>query len=226
MPSDKILKQKQAAVKALAEDIKGAESVVFSEYQGLTVEQDTAMRKAFREEGLDYRVVKNTALLRAFEALGIDNLEDVLVGPTAVAWSKEDITAAPRMLKKFVDEYKIIKIKGGVIDGAKAELETITALSEIPSVEVLYGKLVSSLLFPITSLAMTLNAIAKKGEETGKEQVADLVEAKAAEEPAAEATEEAKPEEKPEETSEAAPEAASENSAEGGAEEAKEASEE
>lgn len=174
MPSDKILAKKQAAVELLVEDLKSAESVVFSEYQGLTVDQDTQMRRAFREGNLNYRVVKNTQLLRAFEELGVTGLDEILTGPTAIAWSNDDITMAPRLVKKYVDDFKKMKIKGGVIEGALAPLETITALSNIPSLEVLYGRLVSSLIFPVTSLAMTLGAMAKKAEENGLENVKDL----------------------------------------------------
>lgn len=174
MPSDKILAKKQAAVELLVEDLKSAESVVFSEYQGLTVDQDTQMRHAFREGNLNYRVVKNTQLLRAFEELGVTGLDEILTGPTAIAWSNDDITMAPRLVKKYVDDFKKMKIKGGVIEGALAPLETITALSNIPSLEVLYGQLVSSLIFPVTSLAMTLGAMAKKAEENGLENVKDL----------------------------------------------------
>lgn len=174
MPSDKILAKKQAAVELLVEDLKSAESIVFSEYQGLTVDQDTQMRHAFREGNLNYRVVKNTQLLRAFEELGVTGLDEILTGPTAIAWSNDDITMAPRLVKKYVDDFKKMKIKGGVIEGALAPLETITALSNIPSLEVLYGQLVSSLIFPVTSLAMTLGAMAKKAEENGLENVKDL----------------------------------------------------
>lgn len=189
MPSDKILAKKQVAVELLVEDLKSAESVVFSEYQGLTVDQDTQMRHAFREGNLNYRVVKNTQLRRAFEELGVTGLDEILTGPTAIAWSNEDITLAPRLVKKYVDDFKKMKIKGGVIDGALAPLETITALSNIPALEVLYGQLVSSLIFPVTSLAMTLGAMAKKAEENGVENVKDLAveAAPAAEEAPAEA---------------------------------------
>lgn len=187
MPSDKILAKKQADVALLVEDLKAAESVVFAEYQGLTVEQDTKMRHAFREGQLNYRVAKNTQLVRAFAELGITGLDEILKGPTAIAWSNEDVTLAPRLVKKYVDDFKKMKIKGGVIDGALAPLETVNALSNIPSIEVLHGQLVSSLIFPVTSLAMTLGAMAKKAEEQGLENVKDLtVDAPAA--PAAEAT--------------------------------------
>ncbi len=178
MPSKKILAQKQKAVKSLAEELKNAESVVFVDYQGLSVEQDTKMRKALRDENVKHRVAKNTQLLRAFEKNGITGLEDVLKGPTAITWSDDDVTAAPRLVKKFVDEFRKMAIKGGVVEGKLQELDTIVALSNIPSVEVLYGQLVSSLLFPITSLAMTLNALAEKAEEEGKENVRDLLVAK------------------------------------------------
>ena len=209
MPSDKILAKKQAAVALLAADLKSAESIVFSEYQGLTVEQDTQMRHAFREGKLNYRVVKNTQLLRAFNELGVTGLEEVLTGPTAIAWSNEDITLAPRLVKKYVEDFKKMKIKGGVIEGALAPLDTITALSNIPSIEVLHGQLVSSLIFPVTSLAMTLGAMAKKAEEQGLENVKDLVTGHASSDQEAAPAEDAAPaaEANPEEKVEAPEEA-------------------
>lgn len=179
MPSKKILAKKQAFVKNLAQELEGAESVVFSNYQGLSVEQDTKMRRAFREENLYYRVVKNTQALRAFAQLGITGLEDILKGPTALAWSKEDVTLAPRLVKKFADEFRKTQIKGGILDGELSTLDTIIALANIPATEVLYGQLVSSMLFPITSLAMTLNALYEKATEEGKENVADMASAAA-----------------------------------------------
>lgn len=190
MPSDKILAAKKKIVADLAAELADAKSIVFSKYQGLTVAQDTEMRTAFRKENLKYHVVKNTISVRALEKIGITGLEEELKGPTALVWSNDDVVMAPRMVKKFVDQFKKISIKGGVVEGAKSDLDTINALANIPSQETLYGQLVSALIFPVTSLAMTLSAMSKKAEEAGIENVADLkaeAAAPAEEAPAAEA---------------------------------------
>ncbi len=175
MPSPKILEAKKQIVEDLANELRDAKSIVLSNYQGLTVAQDTEMRTAFRKEALNYRVVKNTISIRALEALGLTGFEKELTGPTALAWSTEDVVLAPRLVKKYADQFKKTSIKAGVVDGQKADMNTMNALASIPSLEVLYGQLVSSLIFPITSLAMTLNSMAKKMEENGAATVADLV---------------------------------------------------
>lgn len=223
MPSPKILEAKKQIVEDLANELRDAKSIVLSNYQGLTVAQDTEMRTAFRKEALNYRVVKNTISIRALEALGLTGFEEELTGPTALAWSKEDVVLAPRLVKKYADQFKKTSIKAGVVDGKKADMNTMNALASIPSMEVLYGQLVSSLIFPVTSLAMTLNAMAKKMEENGAATIADLVSgavpAKVEEAAPAEAEETAVPAEKAAEPAEEAPAAA--EKAEAPAEEAK-----
>lgn len=215
MPSPKILAKKKERVKALAEELKEAESIVFADYQGLTVAQDTEMRKAFRENGVTYKVIKNNISRRALESLGIEGIADELIGPTALAFSTEDVVMAPRIVKKYVDEFKKIKIKGGVVHGKLETLDLINQLANIPSQETLYGQLVTSILFPITSLAMTLGAAVKEAEEQGYESVQQLAEAAAAKkasEPSA-AAEDA-PSKAEEEAKEEAPAAADEAPAE------------
>lgn len=207
MPSPKILEQKKGLVDKLAAELKEAESIVFADYKGLTVEQDTKMRKDLRDNGVTYRVIKNNISRRALESLGIDNIADELTGPTALAYSTDDVVMAPRMVKKYVDEFKkTIEIKGGVVHGKLESLDLINQLSNIPSQETLYGQLVTSILFPITSLAMTLGAAVKEAEEKGFETAEQLAAAAAGNKPAEEPAEEAKedaPEAKAEEPEEA-----------------------
>lgn len=232
MPSPKILEQKKGLVEQLAAELKEAESIVFADYQGLTVAQDTQMRKDFRENGVTYRVIKNNISRRALESLGIDNIGDELTGPTALAFSTEDVVMAPRLVKKYVDEFKkTIEIKGGVVHGKLESLDLINQLSNIPSQETLYGQLVTSILFPITSLAMTLGAAVKEAEEKGFETAQQLADATAGNKPAeeeapAEEAEEAKAEEPAAEApAEAAEEAKAEEPAEAEEAEAAEAKE-
>ena len=167
MPSVKILEQKKKAVRELRDQLKDAKSMVFADYMGLNVAQDTEMRAEFRKEGLQYRVIKNTITTRVFDELGLEELKPILAGPTAVAYSAEDPILAPRLVAKYRDQYKKFTIKGGVMDGEIISLELIDELSKIPSLPVLRGRLVSTLMFPISSLAITLNLLAQKAEDAG-----------------------------------------------------------
>ena len=192
MPSPKILAKKKAEVTKLAQELKKAESIVFSDYKGLTVAQDTEMRAKFREEGVNYRVVKNSLSIRAMQELGIAGVDEIFVGPTAIAYSSEDVVLAPRLVRESSEKYKITSIKGGIIDGEAVSLEEIVALSYVPTQEVLHGQLAFMLLYPLTALAQVTGQIAAKAEEAGVATVADLltgteaVEVTEVDEPAAE----------------------------------------
>lgn len=198
MPSPKILEQKKQRVNSLADELKDAQSIVLADYMGLNVAQDTEMRTAYREAGVTYRVIKNTVISRAFDQLGIDGFTEELTGPTAIAFSTEDVVLAPKLTKQFADKIKKFEIKGGIMEGAKVDLDKIMQLASIPDQQTLYGQLVSGLIFPVTSLAMTLNALAEKAAEEGKENVADLVVSADSAEPATETDEAEKSEEKTE----------------------------
>ena len=121
----------------LRDQLKDAKSMVFADYMGLNVAQDTEMRAEFRKEGLQYRVIKNTITTRVFDELGLEELKPILAGPTAVAYSAEDPILAPRLVAKYRDQYKKFTIKGGVMDGEIISLELIDELSKIPSLPVL-----------------------------------------------------------------------------------------
>lgn len=198
MPSPKILEQKKQRVNRLADELKDAQSIVLADYMGLNVAQDTEMRTAYREAGVTYRVIKNTVISRAFDQLGIDGFTEELTGPTAIAFSTEDVVLAPKLTKQFADKIKKFEIKGGIMEGAKVDLDKIMQLASIPDHQTLYGQLVSGLIFPVTSLAMTLNALAEKAAEEGKENVADLVVSADSAEPATETDEAEESEEKAE----------------------------
>ncbi|NLC26349.1 MAG: 50S ribosomal protein L10 [Fastidiosipila sp.] len=196
MPSPKILEKKKAQVTKLANELKQAESIVFSDYKGLTVAQDTEMRAKFREEGITYQVVKNSLSIRAMQKLGIEDIDEVFVGPTAIAYSTEDVVMAPRLLRESSEKYKIMSIKGGIIDGKSVPVEEIIALSFVPTEEVLHGQLAFMLLYPLTALAQVTGQIATKAEEAGVETVAELLAASGDEEKTESAAEDkAEPEE-------------------------------
>ncbi|KMZ54282.1 50S ribosomal protein L10 [Dorea sp. D27] len=179
---------KQPIVDTIAGEVKDAASVVLVDYRGLTVAQDTELRKQLRDAGIIYKVYKNTMMKRAFEGTEYAALEEHLAGPSAIAISKEDATAPARILCKFAKDAKALELKAGVIEGAVYDTEGLTELSKIPSREELLSKLLGSLQSPITNFARVIKQIAEQGGETAEEApVAE--EAPAAEAPAAETAE-------------------------------------
>ena len=192
MPSEKILEAKKKIVADLVANYKEAQSFVFVDARGLTVEQDTALRSEMRKNGVCYKVVKNTTLNLVFKELGIEGLDDMFKGPTAVAYSKEDMMAPAKVSKKFADDFEKLTIKGGIIEGKVATVAEVEALAAVPSKDVLLSQIVYALLFPITKLAMLTKAAAEKLESEGgvaaPAEAAPAEEAKA-EEPAAVAAE-------------------------------------
>ena len=154
---------KQPVVQAIAEDVKDATSVVLVDYRGLTVAEDTEMRKQLREAGVVYKVCKNTMMKRAFEGTDFAALDEHLEGPSAIAISKDDATAPARILCKFAKNAKALELKAGVVEGTLYDADALNELAKIPSREELLSKLLGSLQSPITNLARVLNQIAEKG---------------------------------------------------------------
>ncbi len=172
MPSQKVLDAKKETVAGLVKEFKQAQSIVFADYRGLTVEQDTAMRAALRKAGVSYQVVKNTLSGRALKDVGITGLETMLAGPTAIAYSTVDVVAAAKVVKEYADKFDKLSIKGGVYEGKAISVDDVNRLASIPSKEVLYGQLVYTMISPITKLAIVLNAIAEKKEGGSAQAVA------------------------------------------------------
>nr|WP_288723448.1 50S ribosomal protein L10 [uncultured Sellimonas sp.] len=172
---------KQPIVQAIAEDVKDAQSVVLVDYRGLTVAQDTELRKQLREAGVIYKVCKNTMMKRAFEGTEFAGLEEYLDGPSAMAVSKEDATAPARIICKFAKTAEALEVKAGVVEGTVYDAAGINELSKIPSREELISKLLGSLQSPITNLARVLNQIAEKGGAGECEAAAEAPAAEAAE---------------------------------------------
>ena len=188
MPSEKILETKKKVVAELVASYKDAQSFVFVDARGLTVEQDTNLRTELRKNGVHYKVVKNTTLNLVFKELGIEGLEDMFKGPTAVAYSTEDLIAPAKVVKKFADDFEKLNIKGGIIEGKVATVAEVEALAAVPSKDVLLSQIVYALLFPFTKLAMLTKAVAEKLESEGGVE-AKAEEAAPAEEAAAPAEE-------------------------------------
>lgn len=168
MASEKILESKKAKVAALTELLQGAVSFVLVDYQGISVEADTKLRKELREANVKYIVEKNSMLRFAFKNMGIDAFDDVLHGTTAIAMSTDDQTAPARILGKFAEDNKeFFSLKAGYVEGTAYDTAGVVALSKIPSKDILLAQLVGSLQGPIQKLAATLQAVVdSKNEET------------------------------------------------------------
>ncbi len=162
MASEMILKQKQELVAQLTEKLNNAVAGVVVDYKGITVEDDTKLRRELREAGIEYFVVKNTMLRRAAENAGLSEIDSVLEGSTAIALSKEDHTAAARILSKYAETSKTFKVKAGFLDGAVIDAQKVDELGKIPPKDVMVAITLGTLLAPISGLARVLNAIAEK----------------------------------------------------------------
>ena len=175
MPSKKILQQKEQFVNELAEKLQNSACGVLAQYKGINVADDTKLRKSMREADVDYFVVKNSLLSRAFEKVGLDELNSHLTGETAIALSKEDIIIAPKLVYGQVEASKgKYSIKAGFIDGKPVDSVTIIEYAKLPSKEVLISKLLFMLQSPMQRLAIAISEIAKKdGESAPAETVAD-----------------------------------------------------
>jgi large subunit ribosomal protein L10 len=169
---------KQPIVEEISNSIKDAQAVVLVNYSGLTVEQDTILRKELRETGVQYKVYKNTMMHRAFEGTPCEDLVPHLHGTNALAISDTDATAPARILAKYAKQYPALELVAGVVEGHYNDQAGIQALSAIPSREELLGKLLGSLQSPITNFARVLNQIA---EANGEVAAAPAEEAPAAE---------------------------------------------
>ena len=182
---------KQPVVAEISEKIDGAQAVVLVDHRGLTVAQDTELRKALRAEGVTYKVYKNTMMNFAFEGTDYEQMKDLLNGPSAMAVSKDDPAAPARVLYKFAKTADKLEIKGGVVEGKFYDAKGLSEIAEIPSREVLLSRLLGSMQSPIANFARVINQIAEKNADGApvEEAPAAEVAAETAEAPAAEAAE-------------------------------------
>ncbi len=155
---------KQPIVEEISESIKDAQGVVLVDHRGLTVEEDTRLRKQLREAGVVYKVYKNTMMKRAFDGTQFEDLNKHLEGPSAIAISKEDATAPARILSKFAKEAPALELKAGVVEGNYYDVDGIKSLASIPSREELLSKLLGSMQSPIANFARVVDQIAKAKE--------------------------------------------------------------
>lgn len=156
------IEKKQVVINEIKEKLEKATSIVLLDARGLTVEQDTALRKKLREAGVDYKVYKNTMLNFAVENTGFEGLRDFLKGPTTVAICYEDPTTASRIINGELKKLQKISFKAGVIDGVLYDSESMTAVAGIPPRDELIAKLLGSFKSPMATFARLVNAIAEK----------------------------------------------------------------
>lgn len=188
MPSEKVLEAKKAQVAELIEVLNGATTGILVDYRGLTVEEDTKLRNDLRAAGVKYFVVKNTLLRLAANQTGLEDLDEILHGPTALAVS-DDAVAPAKVLADFAKTNETLEIKSGFMDGKVLSMDEIKALAKTPNKETLIAKLMGSLNSPISGLARLLSTIAEGGVE-----IADLIAKKQADaEPANEEVKEEAP---------------------------------
>ena len=163
MPNAKVLSEKQAIVAELTEKLKSASAGVLVDYSGITVAEDTEMRRKLRAENVDYSVVKNTLLKFAVNNAGLDELGSVLNGTTSLALSTDDPIAPAKLVKEYATKFvNHFEIKGGFMDGKVLSLDEINALADIPALPVLQAQVLGTMLAPITSFAVVIKAIAEK----------------------------------------------------------------
>lgn len=186
MPSAKILESKKAAVANLVEELKGAAAGVIVDYRGLTVEEDTELRTKFRAAGVKYAVVKNSILGFAAKEVGLEGLDEVLHGPTALAYHTEDMVAPAKVFSDFVKTHEIVSFKSGFMEGKVMTLDEVKVLASTPSKETLIAKMMGSLQSPVSGLVRLLNTIVEGGVE-----IPDLIAKKGGAEEAAAPAEEA-----------------------------------
>lgn len=168
MPSEKVLESKKAVVAEIADRLKNAQAGVIADYRGLTVAQDTELRKKLREAGVEYTIVKNTLTRFAANEVGLGDLDSVLHGPTALATSADDVVAPAKVLVEFAKDNEQLEIKAGFVDGKVIDVNEVKVYASIPNKETLISKMMGSLQAPIGNLVRTLDAIAKKDESAAE----------------------------------------------------------
>ena len=156
---DYTLNAKVAVVADIKDKFDRAQSAILVDYRGLTVEQDTDLRNKMRAAGVEYRVLKNTMIKRALHDLGVDGIDNLLEGPTAVAFGYDDAVAPAKVLAEFVKTNNAAEIKGGLLDKQLMELDQIKYLAELPSKEVLIAKLLGSMNAPISNFVGVLSGV-------------------------------------------------------------------
>ena len=160
MPNAKVLESKKAIVDQLSDRIGKATAVVFVDYKGISVAQDTELRNKFREAGVEYSVVKNTLTRLSANKVGFNEFDEVLNGTTSMATTTDDPIAPARIVSEFAKKNKnVLKIKGGIVEGKVQTVDALNAFGELPSKNALIAQVLGTFLAPITSLAFVIDQI-------------------------------------------------------------------
>jgi len=160
-----VLDQKKSVVEEITERLRASQTTVVVDYRGLDVAEVTQLRKELRDAGVEYKVYKNSLARRAVADVELDELNETLVGPTAVAFSQDDVIAPAKIINNFAKEHEALEIKGGVIEGEIATIEQLKELAQLPDHDGLVSMLLSVLQAPIRNLAYATKAIADQKEE-------------------------------------------------------------
>lgn len=164
MANVKIIQEKQQAVEVITAKLRESSSTVVADYRGLNVAQVTELRKQLREAGVEFQVLKNSLVRRATEAAELSELNGILVGPTAIAFSVNDAVAPAKILNDFAKKNDALKLKGGVVEGKVVGAQEIKALAELPSREGLLSMLLSVLQAPMRNFALAVKAVGEQKE--------------------------------------------------------------
>lgn len=163
MANAKIIAAKQQEVEVIATKLRESATTVIADYRGLNVAQVTLLRKELREAGVEFQVLKNSLVSRAAASVELSDLDAILTGPTAVAFSK-DAVAPAKIISEFAKKNEALKVKGGVVDGRYVDAAQIKALADLPSREGLLSMLLSVLQAPMRNVALAVKAVAEKNE--------------------------------------------------------------
>lgn len=162
-----IVEQKKQLVTEIADKLRDSQSTIFVDYRGLDVAEVTELRKQLRDANVEFRVYKNTMTRRAAEELELTDLNEHLVGPTAIAFSNEDVVAPAKILNNFAKNHEALEIKTGVIEGGVVSVDKIKELADLPNREGLLSMLLSVLQAPMRNMALATKAVADQKEEQG-----------------------------------------------------------
>ncbi|MFB6366629.1 50S ribosomal protein L10 [Paenibacillus elgii] len=164
MANVKIIEQKAQQVTVVSEKLKENSCSIVADYRGLNVKQVTELRKQLREAGVEFQVLKNTLIRRATASAELSDLDEYLTGPTAIAFSKDDIVTPAKILTEFAKKNDQLSVKAGVVEGKVVDFNQIKALAELPSREGLLSMLLSVLQAPVRNFALAVKAVSEKQE--------------------------------------------------------------
>lgn len=160
-----VIEEKKKVVAGIVENLKNSKVTILADYRGLNVAEVTELRKQLRDAGIEYKVLKNTMMRRATAETGLTDLDQHLVGPTAVTFGRDDVVEPAKILHTFAKEHEALEIKGGILEGQYVTVEQIEELAELPSYEGLLSMLLSVLQAPIRNVALAVKAVADQQEQ-------------------------------------------------------------